>query len=84
MVVPPSPSPAVQRTVILQEVVEEEAAPSVVVEEKPAPPAPRVPVSPSVTTKPTTVPYEMTPAEYETLRQEKRNEALDEILKKIG
>ena len=84
VVVPPSPSPAVQRTVILQEVVEEEAAPSVVVEEKPAPPAPRVPVSPSVTTKPTTVPYEMTPAEYETLRQEKRNEALDEILKKIG
>ncbi|HPB41692.1 MAG TPA: hypothetical protein PLR03_02565, partial [Sphaerochaeta sp.] len=84
VVVPPSPSPAVQRTVILQEVVEEEAAPSVVVEEKQAPPAPRVPVSPSVTTKPTTVPYEMTPAEYETLRQEKRNEALDEILKKIG
>jgi len=84
VVVPPSPSPAVQRTVILQEVVEEEAAPSVVVEEKQAPPAPRVPVSPSVTTKPTTVPYEMTPAEYETLRQEKRNEALEEVLKKIG
>ncbi|MGI6438621.1 MAG: hypothetical protein ACOX0D_11420 [Sphaerochaeta sp.] len=84
VVVPPSPSPAIQRTVILQEVVEEEAAPPVVVEEKPAPPAPRVPVPPSVTTKPTTVPYEMTPAEYETLRQEKRNEALEEVLKKIG
>lgn len=108
--VPPSPSsPAIRRTVILQE---EEPAPPAVVEEKPAPrvpappvlveekpvprvsapsvvveeePAPKVPVPPSVPAKPkTVVRHEMTPAEYETLRQEKRNEALDEVLRKIG
>ena len=71
-VVPPSPSPAIRRTVTLD------------VEKEPESPAPRIPVPPSVTVKQKTVLEELTPAEYETLRQEKRTEALDEILKKIG
>lgn len=84
------PALVIQEEVPPALVVEEEVAPpappQLVVEELlPETPvlSPRVPPAPGAIRKPSTVVDDMLPGEYEELRQQRRNEALDEVLRKL-
>lgn len=84
------PALVIQEEVPPALVVEEEVAPpappQLVVEELlPVTPvlSPRVPPAPGAIRKPSTVVDDMLPGEYEELRQQRRNEALDEVLRKL-
>ena len=79
--------PAAAVSDIQEEVFAPPAPPRLVVEELlPESPflPPRVPPAPGVIRKPLTVIDDIPPAEYEELRQQRRNEALDEVLRKLS
>ena len=83
--IPPSPAPATSQSVPV--VVEEVSTPpALVVEEivqQPEVVVPRIPAPPAAIAKPAVVLEELTSAEYEALRQNRRTEALEEVFGKI-